>query len=154
MSVQGLGGFQVGAVLAALWQQQLDKTGVAITRGKIIAMDASQNWEVATAGGGTHINKFAFAANAPTATDAKVFAAGPLSLVVAEVPSGSTCTPGKECVISPTAGMVADRAAEALNKVVGDIKGTPAMIGGDTVEAAIAGPAPVIIQLRAWGGVP
>lgn len=151
MSVQGLGGFQVGQVLASLWQAQRDKTGVAITRGKILAMDASQNWEVATAAGGTHIDKFGFAANAPSATDAKVLDAGPGALVVAEVVNAGTATPGKEAVISATAGMIKDRAAEAANKVVGDILGTPAMIGGDTAEAAITGPNPVIIRMREYG---
>jgi len=148
--VAGLGGTQVGSVIQALWQYQRDKTAAAITKGDILSMDASQNWETATAAGGTHINIFSFAPEARISTDPKVLIVAPDSLVIANVVSAGTATPGKDAVISATAGQIKDRAAEAANKVVGTVIGGIDTIDGKVVEAPITGPAPCLLKLADW----
>lgn len=146
----GLGGAQVGQVLHTLWQYQRDKTAAAIGRGDILGMDASKNWETATAAGGTHINIFSFAPEARINTDPKVLIVSPGSLVQADVVSGQTATPGTDLVIGATAGKVQNRAAEAANKVVGTCVGTVDMLDGVVVEAPVTGPNPVIMRLAEW----
>lgn len=148
--VAGLGGTQVGSVIAALWQYQRDKTAAAIGRGDIISMDASKNWETATAAGGTHINIFGFAPEARLAADPKVFVAGQGAIVIADVVSAGTATPGTDAVISATPGKIQNRAAEAANKVVGTILGGIDTFDGKVVEAPITGPNPCVLQLAPW----
>lgn len=148
--VAGLGGAQVGQVLAALWQFQRDKTAAAIGRGDIISMDASKNWETATAAGGTHINIFAFAPNAQLSTDPKVLIAPENSIVIADVVNAQTATPGNDAVIGATAGKIQNRAAEAANKVVGTILGGIDTFDGKVVEAPITGPNPCVLKIAPW----
>jgi hypothetical protein len=113
-------------------------------------MDASKNWETATAAGGTHINIFSFAPEARVAADPKVLIVAPQSLVIADVVSAGTATPGTDAVISATAGKIKDRAAEAANKVVGTIIGGIDTVDGKVVEAPITGPNPCLLQLAPW----
>jgi hypothetical protein len=148
--VAGLGGTQVGQVLKTLWQYQRDKTAAAIGKGDIVSMDASKNWETATAAGGTHINIFSFAPEARISTDPKVLICSPESVVIADVVSGGTATPGTDAVISATAGKIKDRAAEAANKVVGTIIGTIDSVDGKVVETPITGPNPCVLHLAPW----
>lgn len=148
--VAGLGGPQVGQVLHTLWQYQRDKTAAAIARGDILGMDGSKNWETATAAGGTHINIFSFAPEARISTDPKVLIVSPGSLVMPDVVSGQTATPGTDLVIGATAGKVQNRAAEAANKVVGTCIGTLDSLDGVIVEAPVTGPNPVVMRLAEW----
>jgi len=147
-ATQGLGGFVEGWVYRDDGTNQEGFTNPAIARGLVCSKSAAGLWELATAGGATHINEFTILDRAKplNATKWKVFMGQ--AVIAGFVKSGATATPGKECVISSVDGQIQDRAAEAATKVVGMIKGTPAMMNGDVAFGAITGPNAVYVELR------
>jgi hypothetical protein len=146
----GLGGPQLGgAPVPQFSERQLEWNKVlasVLTRGRVGAFDASGNVIEATT---TETGTFCVIKRDRGNGDPKVPIALPYEIAFVEVDAAKTATPGKPLVVSGT-GKVADRVAEASNKICGWAIGTWDMIDGKVVQAVVTAGNLVLMYVEGW----